>query len=453
MNEVSGTHDVVVIGGGPAGLTAAIALAQTGANTALIARRAPYSDNRTTALLGGSVDLLQALDVWRRCADKAAPLQAMRLVDDTGRLIRAPEVRFSSDEIGLDAFGYNIENRALIAALEQRAAELSDLTRFDDEADTVTPCDAIVAIGTAHGKSLSAHLVASADGRQSLCREAAGIAVKRRDLNQCALTFNVSHLRPHRNISTEFHTPQGPCVFVPLPGNRCSVVWVAAPKEAERLIALSDDELSVAAERQSHSILGRVKVEPGRHLFPLAIEQPRQFAKARVALVGEAAHVVPPIGAQGLNMGLRDAADLADIVGRAMASGEDPGSPQVLTRYDSALRAVMANGKAFAIPTYSATEVFYVRKDILDAKGLKPPETWEDVYKVAKAVTDKGKLWGYGQSLGAPSYDAEATLAQDYGIFKPQNPDVWRREEFTVEQFEETQTGEKEPTWTAFGTA
>ena len=241
MNEVSGTHDVVVIGGGPAGLTAAIALAQTGANTALIARRAPYADNRTTALLGGSVDLLQALDVWRRCADKAAPLQAMRLVDDTGRLIRAPEVRFSSDEIGLDAFGYNIENRALIAALEQRAAELSDLTRFDDEADTVTPCDAIVAIGTAHGKSLSAHLVAGADGRQSLCREAAGIAVKRRDLNQCALTFNVSHLRPHRNISTEFHTPQGPCVFVPLPGNRCSVVWVAAPKEAERLIALSDD--------------------------------------------------------------------------------------------------------------------------------------------------------------------------------------------------------------------
>src|SRR6266480_4904047 len=339
MNEVSGTHDVVVIGGGPAGLTAAIALAQTGANTALIARRAPYSDNRTTALLGGSVDLLQALDVWRRCADKAAPLQAMRLVDDTGRLIRAPEVRFSSDEIDLDAFGYNIENRRLIAALAQRAAELSDLTRFDDEADTVNLYDATVAIGTAHGKSLSARLVAGADGRQSLCREAAGIAVRGRDLNQSALTFNVSHSRPHRNNSTEFHTPQGPCVFVPLPGDRCSVVWVAAPKEAERLLALTDDELSMAAETQSHSILGRVHVEPGRHLFPLAIEQPWQFAKARVALVGEAAHVIPPIGAQGLNMGLRDAADVADVVGNAMLSGEDPGAPHVLKRYQWARRA------------------------------------------------------------------------------------------------------------------
>src|ERR1700736_3264245 len=338
MNDASAPFEAVVVGGGPAGLAAAIALAQTRAKTALVARRAPYADNRTTALLGGSVDLLRRLDVWPRCEDKAAPLRAMRLVDDTGRLIRAPEVKFSSDEIGLGEFGFNIENRLLMTALEQRAAELSDLKRFDDEAEAVHPQDDDVAIQTGRGDRLSARLVAGADGRQSLCREAAGIAVKRRNLHQAAATFNVGHSRPHHNISTEFHTPQGPCVFVPLPGDRCSVVWVAAPKEAERLMALSDDELSEAAERQSHSILGRITVEPGRHLFQLSIEQPRQFAKARVALVGEAAHVLPPIGAQGLNMGLRDAADITDLVGRAIASGEDPGSAHVINRYDQTRR-------------------------------------------------------------------------------------------------------------------
>ncbi|MBS0528970.1 MAG: UbiH/UbiF family hydroxylase [Proteobacteria bacterium] len=351
MNETAepdSTYDSAVIGGGPAGLAAAIALTEAGARTALVARRTAYADNRTTALLGGSVDLLRQLDIWPRCESEATALRVMRLVDDTGRLIRAPEVRFSADEIGLEAFGYNIENRALMAAMESRSAEMANLTRIDDEADHVTPEDAAIAITMRQGQTLNARIVVGADGRHSLCREAAGISVTRRALVQAALTFNVTHTRPHNNTSTEFHTPHGPCVFVPLPGDRSSVVWVASPNEAERLKALSDDDLSAAAERQSHSILGRMRVAPGRYLFPLAIERPARFANNRIVLVGEAAHVLPPIGAQGLNMGLRDAADIADIVRSALLSGEDPGLPQILSRFDAARRSDVLS-RTFAI--------------------------------------------------------------------------------------------------------
>lgn len=351
MNETTKpdiVYDVAVVGGGPAGLAAAIALSDAGARTVLIARRIAYGDNRTTALLGGSVDLLRRLEVWAGCEADAAALRVMRLVDDTRRLVRAPEVRFSSDEIGLDAFGYNIENRVLMAAMEARAAEAARLTRIDGEAEHVTPDEAAVTITTRQGETLIARLAVGADGRQSLCRKAAGIGVTRRALDQAALTFNVAHARPHKNTSTEFHTPHGPCVFVPLPGDRSSVVWVASPKEAARLKDLGDDDLAEAAERQSHSILGRFHVEPGRNLFPLGIERPARFANNRIVLVGEAAHVLPPIGAQGLNMGLRDAADIADVVRDALSSGEDPGSPRTLARFETARRSDVLS-RTFAI--------------------------------------------------------------------------------------------------------
>ena len=332
-------YAVAVVGGGPAGLAAAIAIAQTGAATALIARRLPYADNRTTALLGDSIGLLETLDVWRRCEDKAAALQVMRLVDDTGRLIRAPEVTFSSDEIGLDSFGFNIQNSVLLAAMEACAEQLPNLVRYDDEAELVTPGDDHVTVRLNDGRSLTAQLAVGADGRHSLCREAAGIAVNRRTLDQSAVTFNVTHTRPHRNTSTEFHTRYGPCVFVPLPDQRSSIVWVTTPTEAERLKGLDDNALGEAAERQSHSLLGKMRAEPGRHVFPLAIEQPQTLAAQRIVLVGEAAHVLPPIGAQGLNMGLRDAADLAAIVRETVTGNQDAGAPHVLSRYIRARRA------------------------------------------------------------------------------------------------------------------
>lgn len=332
MNANSQTFDVIVVGGGPAGLAAALALADTGAAVALLARKQPYADNRTTALLGGTVAFLETLGAWSHCVASAAPLRTMRLVDATDRLIRAPEVRFDADELGVPQFGYNIANSDLLAALEQCASERVGLTRFDADAQSVEITETGVSV-QAGGETVTGLLLVGADGRRSICREAAAIAVTRRALPQMALTFNIAHQRPHDGISTEFHTANGPCVFVPLPGKRSSVVWVTSPAEAQRLKSLHDLALAGAAEIQNRHILGKLSIEGERHLFPLAIERPASIARNRTALVGEAAHVVPPIGAQGLNLGLRDGADLAKVVGAAWQNAEDVGAPDTLARY------------------------------------------------------------------------------------------------------------------------
>jgi len=324
----------IVVGGGPAGLTAAISLAEGGVHTALVGLRPAKADIRTTALLAGSVAALDTLGVWSMCAEKAAPLRTMRIVDDTGRLWRAPEVKFSADEIGLDAFGYNIENRHLIDALVKRARNLPALTIVEDKVVTVSSQSDSVVVSLKGDKPLRAKIVAGADGRQSLCRAAAGITSDERRYSQNAMTLCLSHSRSHHNTSTEFHTPSGPFTLVPLPGNRSSLVWVLDPDAADELAVLDDLSLAVRIEQAAHSILGKLTVEPGRGMFPLTVSPARRLAGERIALVGEAAHVLPPIGAQGLNLGLRDAATIAELVVAAHRAGRDIGGADVTSRYD-----------------------------------------------------------------------------------------------------------------------
>jgi 2-octaprenyl-6-methoxyphenol hydroxylase len=331
--------EVVVIGGGPVGLTAAIALTSAGVETVLVAGKLREGDNRTTALLAGSVTALDTLGIWEQCRDNAAPLRVVRIVDDTSRLIRAPEVRFDATEIGLDAFGYNIENRHLVAALETRARSLPLLHVFADDAVRVETSDDRVTVRVQSGTIIAARLAIGAEGRQSLCRVAAGIGTEGSRYRQTALTFNLSHSREHHDTSTEFHTEAGPFTLVPLPRQRSSLVFVAGPAEAPLLASLSDDDMTAEIERRSHSILGKITLEPGRGVFSLSVETARSFASRRVALVGEAAHVMPPIGAQGLNLGLRDAATISELVVAAHRDGGDVGRPELCVRYDRMRRA------------------------------------------------------------------------------------------------------------------
>jgi 2-octaprenyl-6-methoxyphenol hydroxylase len=265
-------------------------------------------------------------------------LRTLRLVDDTGRLLRAPEVKFDSSEIGLEAFGYNTTNQDLAAALEARAGTLPTLHRHHEAATEVEPGDNAVSVTLSSGERLTARLVIGADGRQSLCRRAAGITTVRRAATQAALALSFAHSRPHHDTSTEFHTPDGPCTTVPLPGRRSSLVWVLGPGAAKRVAAWDDATLSAEIERRSHSILGKTAVERERGLFSLTSETAERFAANRIVLVGEAAHVMPPIGAQGLNLGLRDAAQIAELVADARDAGTDIGSETLLARYDALRR-------------------------------------------------------------------------------------------------------------------
>lgn len=337
-------HPIIVAGTGPAGLVAAIALADAGHDIALAGPAPHNEDARTTALMLPALAMLERIGVLPALREKAAPLRTMRIVDGTRRLLRSPTVTFRAGEIGEDCFGLNIPNSALNAALVDAVRSRASIRWHESlVADWRLETDEAVAV-LEDGTQIHARLAVAADGRLSPARAAAGIATHSRAYPQSALVLSFGHSRQHGFTSTEFHTETGPCTQVPLPGQRSSLVWVLDPKEARDLADTSDEDLSARLERRMESILGAVTVEPGRQIYPLSTALPARFAANRVALVGEAAHVFPPIGAQGLNLGLRDVQDLVSV---AASNRADPGNDGALRAYDRKRRPdIMARSGA-----------------------------------------------------------------------------------------------------------
>ena len=316
-------HEVVITGGGLAGRIAALAFAREGFDTALVSPDDARSDQRTTALMDQSVGLLERLGVWSRVRPLTAPLETMRIIDATGRLLHAPTVSFRSAEIGLDAFGYNIPNAPFLAILRQELAAIDGVTILTSSVTQADLGGTSANLTLADGSEIGAGLVIAADGRKSLIRETAGISVDSRSYPQTAIVLNFTHDRPHNAISSEFHTRTGPFTQVPLPGDRSSLVWVVTPQEATEILALPADTLNRRIEDQMQSILGKVRVDGAPQAWPLTAMTARRFGAGRMALIGEAAHVFPPIGAQGLNLSLRDIGTALSLAIEAHATGRD----------------------------------------------------------------------------------------------------------------------------------
>jgi 2-octaprenyl-6-methoxyphenol hydroxylase len=360
--------DLVIGGAGFAGLALGIALRQglgeafsvTVVDPALAA--AQSKDPRASAIAAAARRLFEAIGVWDAVASDAQPILDMVVTDSKlDDAVRPTFLTFGGEVEEGEPFAHMIENRHLIDVLVKKAKELGvelragSVTGFEHKANSIE-------VALADGDIISARLLAGADGAHSHIRDTAGIATHGWNYDQSAIVCTVAHEREHNGRAEEHFLPAGPFAILPLTGKRVSIVWTETAQQAERILALPAGEFHDELEKRFGLHLGDLEVTTKPRAFPLGLHTAREFVAERLALVGDAAHIIHPIAGQGLNMGLRDVAALAEAIADAARLGLDIGAPDVLTRYQRWRRF---DTMTMGVATDSLNKLFSNSNDVL----------------------------------------------------------------------------------------
>ncbi len=330
-------HEFVIVGGGLVGLSLGIATAEAGLDTLVVDREDPAVtlaesfDGRASAIAYGSQQILSGLGLWPKLAADAAPILEIRVADDSAPLF----LHYDHREVGDHPLGWVVENTQLRRALLARVKELRHLTHAAPQSVVgVERTRAGALVRLAGGHAIRARLVAAADGKSSPLRKDAGIRTIEWSYPQIGIVTTVKHEQPHRGVAVEHFMPAGPFAILPLTGNRSSLVWTERAALAPRILAMGAADFADELRRRFGDFLGAVEPVGPRWSYPLMFLHAENYAAERLALVGDAAHVIHPIAGQGLNLGLRDVAALAEVLVDARRLGLDIGDADVLHRYE-----------------------------------------------------------------------------------------------------------------------
>jgi len=338
-NAADGTYDVAIAGGGYVGLSLALALktADPGMKISVVDPKPVESlskDPRASAVAAAAIRMLDQLGTWDDIAPEAQPINEMIVTDSKLRdTVRPVFLTFGGEVTDGEPFAHMVPNGTMLPALHRQAARLGvDFIAPDSVTDFSTRSDGVT-LRLESGTDIEARLLVAADGGRSRLRDLAGIRTVHWDYGQSGIVTTVRHERPHEGRAEEHFLPAGPFAILPLKGDRSSLVWTERTRDAKRLVEGDEFTFELELERRFGHHLGKIELDGKRQAYPLGLRLAREFVKPRFALIGDAAHGIHPIAGQGLNLGFKDVAAMAEVLVDARRIGQDVGGMDVIERY------------------------------------------------------------------------------------------------------------------------